>query len=95
MIKTGITVDNFLHHSILGFGVFALSNRCNAEARYKRTVNGDGNALVESVAIGTDEGWDLSKAIELQVFSWNTLGWLGLDDLELDIVCFRNSLDGS
>jgi hypothetical protein len=50
---------------------------------------------VKDVAIGTDEGWNPAKTVELQVFIWDTFGWLGLDNLEFDIVCFRNSPNGS
>lgn len=30
-----------------------------------RTVDGDGDSLVESVAISTDEGWDLAELVDL------------------------------
>jgi hypothetical protein len=50
---------------------------------------------VKGIAISTDESWNFSETVELQVLVWNTLGWLGLDNLKVDIVRFRNSLDGS
>jgi hypothetical protein len=50
---------------------------------------------MESVSIGTDKGWHLSKLVEFEILSRDTLGWLGLDDLELDIVGLRNGANGS
>ena len=60
-----------------------------------RTVDCDGNTLVEGVAISTDKSWDLAEPVNLQVFSRNTLCRLGLDDLEFDIVCLGDCADGS
>jgi hypothetical protein len=79
-------------------GVFVLSIRrhiCNVEERFKHTVDSNGNTLVEGVAIGTDEGWDTPKAIYLQVIGWDAFGRLCLDDLKINIVCLRDSPDGS
>lgn len=50
---------------------------------------------MESVAVSTDESWDLAEAVELQVLGRDTLGWLGLNDLEFDIVGLCDSADGS
>jgi len=41
---------------------------------------------VENIAIGSNECWDLSKTVELQVLSINTFGRLGVDNLEVDVV---------
>ena len=37
------------------------------------TVDGDCNAFVEGVTISADEGWDLSKLVDLEVFSGDSL----------------------
>jgi len=55
------------------------------------TVDGNGNALVEGVAVCADEGWDLSELVDLEVLSRNALGRLGLDDFDVDVVRLCNS----
>lgn len=60
-----------------------------------RTVDGDGDALGENVVVGALEGWDLSKAVELLVVVADTLGWLGVDNLEVELVGLGDSHDGS
>jgi hypothetical protein len=57
------------------------------------TVDGDGNALVDRIAVGADESWDLAKLVDLEVLSGNTLGRLGLDDFDIDVVGLCNSAD--
>jgi hypothetical protein len=57
------------------------------------TVDGDGNALVDRIAVGADEGWDLAELVDLEVLSGNTLGRLGLDDFDIDVVGLCNSAD--
>lgn len=64
------------------------------EKKTLHTVDSDGNALVESVSISTDESWDLAETVELQVLSRDTLGRLGLNNLEVDIVGLCDSADG-
>lgn len=59
------------------------------------TVDSNGNAFVESVAIGANESWDLSKLVDLQVLGGDTLSWVLGDDLEIDIVGLCDSLDGN
>jgi hypothetical protein len=51
-----------------------------------RTVNGNGNSLVEGIAIGANERWDLSKFVELEVLWRESLLRLSLDNLEFDVV---------
>jgi hypothetical protein len=60
-----------------------------------RTVNCDSDSLVEGETILADEGWDLAKLVDLEVFLWNTLRWLSLDDLELNAVGLCNCADSS
>jgi hypothetical protein len=62
--------------------------------RLPRTVNGNGNSLMEGVTIGADEGWDLSKLVELEVLCRESLLWLGLDNLEFDIVGLGHRKNG-
>jgi len=59
------------------------------------TVDGDGNALVEGIAVGPDEGWDLAELVDLEILSGNTLGRLGLDDFDIDVVGLCNSADSN
>jgi hypothetical protein len=62
---------------------------------FRRTVNGNGNGLVESVTISADECWYFSQFVELEVFCGNALGWLGFDNLEFDVVGLSHSQNGS
>ncbi len=41
--------------------------------RLQLTVDGNGNALVKSVTISTDKGWDPSKPVQLEVLGGDTL----------------------
>ena len=56
------------------------------------TVDGDGNALGEDIAVGADEGRDLAELVVLQVLGSRLLG-VGVDNLETDIVGLGNSQD--
>lgn len=62
---------------------------------FERTVDGNGNALVEGVAVSANKCWDLSKLIDLQVFGRDTISRSGLDDLEVDVVGFSHCVNGS
>ena len=59
----------------------------------KRTIDGDGNALVESVAVGTDEGGDLGKRVDLLVVLAGSLE-VDVDGLNVEVVGLRDSQDG-
>jgi len=61
----------------------------------KRTVDGNGNALAQDVAIGALKGWDLAELVEKAVVVRDTLGWLGVDDVEVELVCLGDSEEGS
>lgn len=50
---------------------------------------------MENIAIGTNEGWDLSKLVDLAVVGGDTYCRVGDDKLEVDVVCLRNCTDGS
>lgn len=45
------------------------------------TVNSDGNSLVKSIAICTNEGWDLAKLVDLEVIRRDALGRIGINNL--------------
>ena len=59
-----------------------------------RTVDGNGNGLVEGVSISADESWDLSELVKLEVFGREALDWLGLDNLEFDVVGLGHCKNG-
>ena len=52
----------------------------------QRTVDGNGNALGEDVAVGTLEGRDLAELVELEVLSLDTLGRLGVNNVKVEAV---------
>ncbi|THX29268.1 hypothetical protein D6D10_08970 [Aureobasidium pullulans] len=53
---------------------------------WQRTVDGNGNALGEDVAVGTLEGGDLAELVELEVLGLDTLGRLGVNDVKVEAV---------
>lgn len=57
------------------------------------TVDGDGHALVQDVAILTLEGRDLSELVELQVVGRGA-GGIDFNDLKVEIVGLRHGADG-
>lgn len=59
----------------------------------RRTVDGDGDGLGESVAIAADKGRDLRKFVVLQDLRAGLFG-VDLDNLELEAVGLRNGEDG-
>lgn len=61
--------------------------------RGQPTVDGDGHALVQDVAILTLEGGDLAELVELQVVGGGA-GGVNLDDLEVDIVGLSHGANG-
>lgn len=61
--------------------------------RGQPTVDGDGHALVQDVAILALEGGDLAELVELQVVGGGA-GGVNLDDLEVDIVGLSHGADG-
>lgn len=58
------------------------------------TVDGNGHGLGEDVAIGALEGWDLAQAVQLLVVVANALGWLGVDQLDVEVVGLRDGEEG-
>ena len=58
------------------------------------TVDGNGHALGQDVAIGALESRDLAELVQLAVVVANALGRLGVDLLELDVVGLGDSVDG-
>lgn len=59
----------------------------------ERTVDGNGDALRERVAILAKEGGDLAELIGLEVLNGG-LGRVSLDELEVDVVGLRDGTDG-
>lgn len=49
---------------------------------------------MERVSIGSNEGWDLSKLVDLEVLVGDTIRGLRLDDLEVNIVGLGHGADG-
>lgn len=71
--------------------------RSNLSAQRKcgvRTVDGNGDALGENVAVGALEGGDLSELVQLEVLSGYTLGRLGVDNLKVKAVGLGDSTQG-
>ena len=58
--------------------------------RDRLTVDGNGHGLGEDIAIGALEGWDLAQAVQLLVVVANALGWLGVDQLDVEVVGLRD-----
>jgi hypothetical protein len=59
------------------------------------TIDGDGDAFVESVTIGADKGWDLPKLVDLEVLGGDAFRRLGLNDLEINAVGLGNCTNSS
>lgn len=66
--------------------------RCRA---VELTVDGNGHALGEDVAISALEGGNLAELVELEVLGRDTLGRLGVDNLELEVVGLSDCKDSS
>lgn len=64
-----------------------------SRARICLTVNGDGHALVQDVAILALEGGDLSELVELQVVG-RRVGGVDLNDLKVEVVGLGHGADG-
>ena len=58
------------------------------------TVDGNGHALAQDVAISALERGDLAELVQLAVVVADALGRLGVDLLELDVVGLGDSVDG-
>lgn len=52
----------------------------------RRTVDGNGNALGEDVAVSALEGGDLAELVELEVLGVDTLGRLGVNNVKVEAV---------
>ena len=69
---------------------------CRWDGRRMRghTVDGDGHALVEHIAVSALEGGDLAELVEEAVVVAHALRWLGVDLLELEAVGLGDGEDG-
>ncbi len=59
----------------------------------RRTVNGDSHAFGKGVAISTDKGGDPAKMVDLEVVLRDALGWHSLDNVQIELVGFRDDSD--
>lgn len=50
---------------------------------------------MQSVAIGTNESWDFSKLVYLEVVGRDAFSWFGLNNFEVDVVGLGHCTDGS
>lgn len=75
-----------------------VANLCETkwgEVGCTHTIDSDGNGLVEGEAVSTNESWDFAELVDLEVILRDSLSWLGLDDVELDVVGLCNCTNGS
>lgn len=63
---------------------------------HQHTVDGNGDSLGQSEAIGTLESGDLAEGLELEVLSAgvNSRVGLGLDQLQVEVVVLGSDQDG-
>lgn len=85
--QTGITV-------LIGFLIFGKGSSVPSANDILRTVDGNGNALGEVVAISTDKGGDLAQLVDLQVVGRDASGGVGLDNLNVEAILLGDSDDG-
>lgn len=58
------------------------------------TVDCNGNALSQDVAIAAHKGGDSTQLVELLVVVADSFGWLSVDKIELEVVGLRNGKEG-
>jgi hypothetical protein len=58
------------------------------------TVDSDGDALGEDKAVSALEGRDLAELVELQVVLRDALGWLSVDELNVEAILLRDGQEG-
>ena len=66
---------------------------CREEERTRGvalTVDSDGDALGEDKAVSALKGRDLAELVELQVVLRDTLGWLSVDELDVEAILLRD-----
>ena len=66
----------------------------NSHGKSQRTVDRNGNAFVNSVAVSAYKCGDLSELVELEVLGTN-IPSLKIDDLKVDVVSFGYCADSS
>lgn len=71
-----------------GLGVVVIAERII------RTVDGNGNGLVKDITVSTNESWNLSKLVELEVVGWGFVACSSSNDLKVNVVGLGNSPDG-
>lgn len=74
-------------------GKCGAKNTRSTNVMLSHTVDGDGHALGEDVAIGADEGRDLVEGVGLEELS-GRVGDVGLDLLDVEVVGLRDGADG-
>ena len=60
----------------------------------ERTVNGNGHAFGQGIAIASDKGGDFAKMIDLEVVLRDTVRWVGLDNVQIKLVGIRYRSNG-
>lgn len=90
-VQSGITI--MLIRSNIHHVAVELCGRRASGAEELLTVDGDGHALVQDVAILALEGGDLAELVELQVVGRGVDG-INLDDLKVEVVGLRHGADG-
>lgn len=93
IILPGITkVDNFAHHFKEQMGIVISSRLKRGLGNIvKRTINSNGNSLIQNEAIGTDKGGDLAQGVDLEVIG--TLVGLSVHQLEIQAVSLGHNED--
>ena len=88
-LQTGITVIE-----CRWFITYASQSKITREVEGVLTVDGNSNALAENVAIAALERGNLAQLVQLEVVGADTLGWLGVHDLEFDVVGLGHGEEG-
>ena len=58
------------------------------------TVDSNGDAFGQDIAIGANKSWNLSEFVELKVVVRGLGSSLGLDEIKLEVVCLGHDFDG-
>lgn len=61
----------------------------------ERTVDCNSNALVEGVAIGANEGWNLAELVDLKVLCGDALCRFSFHDVDAEAIRLCDSMDCS
>lgn len=59
------------------------------------TIDSNSDALAQNEPIFALESWNFPKGVDIEVLSTHTLGWLLVNDLNLEAICLCNSQEDS